>query len=249
MYLERVKNMQHKITNKAIIQEWSKVPSALLQEFGDKGDFARQQLLTPHIFDLLSDIKGKTILDAGAGTGYLSRMMAKKGAFVTAVEPAEVLIRYALEREEREKLGIEYIQEDLTAFSSQKTFDVVVANMVFMDIPDFKSAMRNCIEVLSKNGTFIFSITHPCFEMSGKEWRKKGYVVVKEYFEEYATKQMFGHAFHRTLSTYINFLIASGCCVEKIIEPRLTQKQVGDHVEYAKDVYVPSFLIVKAKKS
>lgn len=240
--------MKSKLTNKAIIEEWSKMPTDIVQEFGDKGDFARQKLLTPNIFHLLGNIRGKKVLDAGAGTGYLSRMMAKKGARVTAVEPAKGLVAYALEKEKAKKLGIVYLQEDLSKYKMSEAFDIVVANMVFMDIPDFEKAMKNCIASLKTDGIFIFSLTHPCFEMSGKEWRKKGFVEVYEYFEEYATKQMFGHLFHRPLSVYMNFLAENGCMIEKFIEPSLTQQEVGDNVEYAKDIHVPSFLIIKARK-
>lgn len=240
--------MKNKVTNKAVIREWSKVPTNILESFGDKGDFARQELLNPHIFDLLGNIHSKTILDAGAGTGYLSRMMAKKGGKVTGVEPADSLFTFASEKEEKEKLGISYIKKDISNYSPKKLFDIVVANMVLMDIPEFKDAMKSCIKALKPGGIFIFSIVHPCFEMSGKDWRYKGYVEVKEYFDEYATKQTFGFSFHRTLSSYINSLIEEGCTLEKFIEPRLTSKQVGANVEYAKDVHVPSFLIMKARK-
>lgn len=240
--------MKSKFTNKEMIAEWLKVPERVVQEFGDKGDFARQHLLTPHIFELLGDIKNKTVFDAICGNGYLSRMMAKKGAKVTAIESSSAAFTYATEKEKEENLGIMYIQSSLAPFVTKKTFDIVVGNMIFTDVPDFQTPMLSAMKIVKKNGAFIISIGHPCFEMSGKEWRHLGYVKVNEYFEEYATKYIIGYRFHRPLSMYINFLADNGFFVEKMIEPQLTQREVRDNVDYAKDVHVPSFLIIKARK-
>lgn len=78
------------ITNNDIIRAWGNAPQDAALQHGDEGDFARQHLLNPALFSLLGDVQGKTILDAGCGQGYLCRMLAKRGAIVTGVEPAEV---------------------------------------------------------------------------------------------------------------------------------------------------------------
>src|SRR5581483_11602810 len=95
------------ITNADIIKTWANAPRKSIESHGDEGDFARQALLNPAIFTLLgNDIQGKKILDAGCGQGYLCRLLAKRGAIVTGVEPSENWYRYALEREQAEHLGI-----------------------------------------------------------------------------------------------------------------------------------------------
>ena len=98
-------------TNADVIAAWSHYPEHLIE---GEGDLVRQYLLNPTIFSLLGEVRGKRILDAGCGQGYLCRLLARKGASVTGVEPAEALIRYALRREERDQLGIEYVQADLS---------------------------------------------------------------------------------------------------------------------------------------
>ena len=87
------------VTNRDVIQAYAKMPQQFIEGFGEEGDLTRQYLLNPTIFALLGDVRGKTILDAGCGQGYLCRLLARKGASVTGVEPAEALIRYALRRE------------------------------------------------------------------------------------------------------------------------------------------------------
>lgn len=234
------------ITNADAINAWSTFPAEQLEQFGDEGDFARQHLLNPALFPLLGDVKGKTILDAGCGHGYLARMLARKGAIVTGVEPADSLYTYAIQKEQTEKLGITYIQADLSALNTfQGIFDCVVANMVFMDIPDYQAAIHNCIVSLKNNGTFIFSILHPCFEESGSAWTKKGYVEVSEYFQERAIKQKVSYFFHRPLSAYMNFVIQQGCNIRSIIEPQLDAEEARRYGN-DRDVHVPSFLVIEA---
>ncbi|MBA2394746.1 MAG: methyltransferase domain-containing protein [Ktedonobacteraceae bacterium] len=73
--------------------------------------------MNPVLFSLLGDVTGKTILDAGCGQGYLCRLLARKGAKVTGIEPAESWFNYALQKEHTEPLGIMYQQEDLSTWS------------------------------------------------------------------------------------------------------------------------------------
>ncbi len=233
------------LTNAEVIRAWATSDST--RAFGEEGDFARQHLLNPAIFALLGDaLPEKAILDAGCGQGYLCRMLARKGARMTGIEPADSLYCTALQREQDEPLGITYLQHDLSTFTSvQSIYDVVVANMVFMDIPDYQAAMRNCIAALKPGGDFIFSLLHPCFEEPGSEWLPKGYVEVREYLSEYSKPQTFGYLFHRPLSSYLNLVIQAGCTLRQIIEPQLGQEQARQ-LGNARDVHVPSFIVIHA---
>lgn len=238
------------ITNQQAIEFWSHAPQKLVAQFGDEGDFARQQLLNPALFTLLGEVAGKRVLDAGCGQGYLCRMLARRGAIVTGVEPAHLWYTYAVEREQREPFGITYWQEDLSSLRQiENSFDCVVANMVFMDIPDYQTAMHNCIAALKSGGDFIFSLLHPCFEESASEWVKKGHVEVREYLHEYAAPQSYGYFFHRPLSAYINFLIEEGCTLGKIIEPRLDEAVARQHPLYERSLHVPHFVVIYAKRT
>src|SRR5215212_348919 len=152
-----------RISNAEALQHWASYPRELIEGFGDQGDFARQHLLNPAIFRMLGDVNGKSILDAGCGQGYLCRLLARRGAHLSGVEPTEPMIRYAIEREHDEKLGITYVQQDLSSWSAPDgCFDVAIANMVLMDIPDYQLAILNCVRALNDQGRFIFSILHPC---------------------------------------------------------------------------------------
>ena len=236
------------LTNSQIIEEWSALPPESGELFGDEGDFARQALLNPTIFGLLGDIAGQTILDAGCGNGYLSRLMSKKGAKVVGLEPAAPLIQYAIQREQQEPLGIEYVQADLAYWETEQRFDAIVANMVLMDIPDYEAALDRCFEHLGVNGRFIFSITHPCFEASDSEFRANGYITVKDYFQPYVIQQGISHRVHRPLSHYFQALLVRGGRIDAIIEPQLTPEQAQYPLEQERNLHIPSFIVIQVSK-
>lgn len=221
-------------------------------DFGDEGDFGHQHLLNPAIFALLGDVAGRSALDAGCGQGYLARLLAQRGARVTGVEPAEPWLRYAQERERDEPLGITYLRADLTAPDLPQqlpdAFDAVVANMVLMDIPRFDDAIRTCVAVLRPGGDFVFSLVHPCFEEEGAAWDEQCGVAVREYLREYPVPQTIGQRIHRPLSAYINALDDVGAVLRRMIEPRLNAHYAALGPQYARNVHVPSFLIVHAMK-
>jgi 2-polyprenyl-3-methyl-5-hydroxy-6-metoxy-1,4-benzoquinol methylase len=238
------------ITNNENIKQWSNVPREFVKEFGESGDFARQFMLNPVILKLLGDFKGKSILDAGCGQGYLSRLLAKGGALVTGVEPAEPFINYARELEQLQPLGIKYIQADLSVLdTSLLAFDVVIANMVLMDIPDYQNAVRNCLSLLHEGGSFIFSISHPCFEGSSSDYNAKGHLEIKEYFQEYSIQQRIGYAFHRPLSDYINTVIESDGRIVEVVEPHLDIAHAQKLLEYERDLHIPSFIVFHAMRT
>lgn len=248
------------ITNNQNIKAWDEGSGNVIEKFTDEGDFYRQYFLNPALFSLLGDVKGKTILDAGCGQGYLCRKLARMGAKVTGIEPAKGLIDYAIQREKKENLGIAYIQADLSTWEAKETFDIVVSNMVFMDIPDWKGAIKSCITALKPGGLFVFSISHPCFEYVHKDpsdakdfrhvkdWEEEPYIKVEEYFEEHTVRNMIGYSFHHTLSDYINFILDNGCVLKKLLEPQLSKDLVKKYKQHERDFHVPSFLLVKAVK-
>ncbi len=232
------------ITNKSTIDSWSGFTNEDLVNFGDDGDTARSNLIDPAVFDLVGDIQGKTILDAGCGNGYLSRKLARRGATVTGIEPATTLFNYCLEKEAQEKLGIMYLQQDLSELRSNTQFDQVLLINVLMDIPDYKTALQRCIATLKPGGEIIISILHPAFPGFENDWSALGHVEISEYFKAEPVKQKYGYFFPRPLSTYINDLISMGCIIARVVEPQLP----GAAVE-SRNKHVPQFLIIKATKN
>ena len=241
-------------TNQAAIDRWAAMPHEVLAEMADDGDFSKRHLVNPVLLRMLGDLGGQRVLDAGCGNGYFSRMLARRGATVTGVEPASALFEFAAHKEEAEPLGIRYLQADLCdlgalrpAVELGEPFDAVVASMVLPAIPEWTRAMRACVGQLRPGGRFIFSVNHPCFEQLATSWREHGAYQVSEYLADYEIEQRYATDFHRPLSAYLNEVINLGGRIAEVAEPGLSpqiaaQETDGDHPY----LHLPNFLIVAA---
>ena len=167
---------------------------------------------------------------------------------MTGVEPAEPFYRYAIRREEQERLGIDYVQADLSIWTPPiDPFDAVIANMVLMDIPDFEPALDHCVAALTSYGQLIVSLLHPCFEEAGSVWNDQGYVAVRDYFGERVVPQTYGSFVHRPLSTYINRVVMAGCMLQRVFEPQLEQAVAEEH-HVERYWRVPGYLVIYATR-
>lgn len=233
------------ISNQSVIDEWSNYTEDDLQQFGDEGDDARRNLIDPVILQLAGNLQNKKVLDAGCGNGYLSRKLAKLGAKVDGVEPSSSLYQYCSKLEKENPQGITYKKEDLTKLDISDAYDTVLLINVLMDIPDYKSALRNCIKALKANGQLILSILHPCFPGFENDWKKLNFVKIENYFDPVPIKQKYGYLIQRPLQDYINTLIKLGCSIERVVEPRLKSSTPDSS---SRNALIPQFLIIKVTK-
>ncbi|MEV0699806.1 class I SAM-dependent methyltransferase [Saccharopolyspora sp. NPDC050389] len=213
------------------------------------GDFCRRHLLNASLLRLLGPLDGVRVLDAGCGHGYLSRMLADRGAEVVGVEPAQALYDYAVKKEAAQPRGIRYVQADLCDLPDLgEPFGAVVSNVVLASIPDWFAAMRACVESLALGGVFVFSINHPCFEQLAPTWRQHGEYRIREYLSEYPIDQTYAPDFHRTLSTYLNELTRLGCRLRELDEPGLDPAAASPSDGSEAYIELPNFLVVAAER-
>jgi 2-polyprenyl-3-methyl-5-hydroxy-6-metoxy-1,4-benzoquinol methylase len=162
-------------TNDMAIQQWEAMPRELLEETAHDGDYAKRHLINPVVLRMLGDVHGRRVLDAGCGNGYLSRMLAARGAQVVGIEPGRSLFDFAVDKGREQPQGIRYVQADLCAPPDLgPPFDAAIASMVLSAIPDWTGAMRACVQALKPGGLFVFTINHPCFEQLWPCWRDHG---------------------------------------------------------------------------
>jgi 2-polyprenyl-3-methyl-5-hydroxy-6-metoxy-1,4-benzoquinol methylase len=236
--------------NEAAIQRWGTMPRHVLEATAHDGDFAKRHLINPVLLRMLGNVDGLRILDAGCGNGYLSRLLARRGARVVGVEPGQSPFDYAVEQETVQPQGIQYLQADLCALPDLGApFDAAVATMVLPAIPNWADAMRACVEAVKPGGLFVFSVNHPCFEQLWPSWRQHREYRTTGYLAEYEIHGPSGVDFHRTISTYLNELIQLGCRLTEIAEPGLTPELAAEGPDDI-DAYVhlPNFLIVAAQR-
>lgn len=253
--------MMHEIGTEEAIKRWDKYAELFALSYGENGDIHREIFLNPALFRLIDGLESKNVLDAGCGEGYLSRMLANSGAAVTGVDYSERMIQLARDKTS-EELKISFLHgncEDLS-FLEDKSFDLIVSNMVIQDLSNYESAISEMYRLLVDGGTFIFSILHPCFVTPGSGWVKsdtgeKLYWKVDNYFYEGAYEQAFPIDeqekfvyFHRTLSSYINTIVRSGFQMEEMIEPKPSDEMLEKYPSFEEDFRCSDFLVFKLRK-
>jgi ubiquinone/menaquinone biosynthesis C-methylase UbiE len=125
-------------------------------------DVYRDYLNTPAFFDLLPDVEGLSGLDIGCGEGHNTRLLANRGAYMRAIDIAEVFIEHAQRAEEQEPLDIDYrVASAVELPFADATFDFATGFMSFMDIPETDRVLAEAYRVLKPGGFLQFSISHP----------------------------------------------------------------------------------------
>jgi ubiquinone/menaquinone biosynthesis C-methylase UbiE len=236
-------------------------------------DVYRDHLNTPAFLSVLPDVRELRGLDIGCGEGANTRALARLGAHVAAVDVSETFVRYAAEAEALEPLGIHYHVASAVALPfPDHAFDFATAFMCLMDIPENDRALAEAFRVVRPGGFFQFSISHPCtdtphrrnlrdaqgrthaLEIGGYYDQSKGRVetwlfkAVPESLR--ATLRPFQvPRFQRTLSFWLNTVVAAGWTIERVEEPTASD-DVVQRCPYLQDTQVaPFFLHVRCRKN
>ena len=228
---------------------WDENAPAWAEQVREGKDVAREFLNNPAFLPFIGDVHDKQVLDAGCGEGYNTRILARRGAHMTGVDLSERMIELARDEERRAPLGIRYActsYAELGEFA-EASFDTAVSFMALMDGPRFDRAMDEIFRVLRPGGILAFSISHPCFSTKRSRWIRneqgvKVNWVVGDYFDptQWVERWRFTDAptdapqftvprFDRTLSEYVNTLIAAGFVLEQIEEPRPSEAYCQAH--------------------
>jgi len=257
-YTEMSDSMERTITTEEAIKRWDQHAESFTADYDEHGGIHREVLLNPAIFSLLEEVKGKRLLDAGCGEGYLSRMLAQKGAIVTAVDYSEKMLEIARERT-HEDIPIQYKHGNCEKldFLVDEQFDGIVSNMVLQDLEDYKAALSEMYRLLKPNSTFIFSILHPCFVTPNSGWLRneqldKQYWKVQRYFYEGVYEQLDSDEkivlYHRTLTSYMKAIIQVGFSIEDVIEPMPSKEMLAKYPRFEEDLHCADFIVFKLRK-
>ncbi|MGD7043040.1 class I SAM-dependent methyltransferase [Jeotgalibacillus proteolyticus] len=240
-------------------RRWNDFAEDYAEKHSELGDLHKEVLLNPVIMELAGDIQNKKLLDAGCGEGYLSRLLAKAGATVTAVDYSEKMLEIAQNRT-ISGAAVNYFHGSLEnlSFLEERQFDLVISNMVLHDLQDYEKALQQMYQVLSPGGTLIFSILHPAFITPVSSWERtpsgeKLFWKVDRYFDEGVFEQPLGGKekmllFHRTLSNYVNQIVQTGFTLEQVVEPRPSDHMLEKYPSFKSDLRRPDFIVFKAVK-
>jgi ubiquinone/menaquinone biosynthesis C-methylase UbiE len=235
-------------------------------------DIYRDYLNTPAFFGMLPGVAGLSGLDVGCGEGHNTRLLARRGAYVKAIDISEVFIAYAKQSEAQEPLGIDYrVASAVDLPFADATFDFATGFMSFMDIPETERVLAEAYRVLKPGGFLQFSITHPCYDTPHRrnlrdESGRTYAIEVGDYFrnlEGEISEWLFRAAsphmkqglakfktprFTRTVSQWVNLLIDTGFLLERIEEPRPSDEAVAACPKLQDAQVVAYFLHLRVRK-
>lgn len=251
---------------------WDALAAWRDERTGEEGDLWHRAIIDPTLLRLVGPVRGRRVLDLACGNGYLARRWARQGAAsVLGVDRSRANLRLARQRERLRPTGARFLRRDASRLTGLEdgSFDLVVANMALMDIRDVAGALREVSRVLAPRGRFVFSISHPCFDLDDRSawvvergrdpagvfrdtyWRK-----VRNYRDERSIRVPwsiseseigFTTSYHRTLSTYSRLLRAAGLSIVRMEEPSPLPEAVRASPQGRFMLEVPLHLVVEAR--
>lgn len=183
---------------------------------GVDGDTFHQSIIDPVIERFLDDYKGKTILDAGCGNGYLLKKLSKDAKTVIGADFSQSMLSIAQKNTGLLK-NIVYKMIDFTQpfpMESQ-SIDVVIANMMPQYLPTLSVFAAESSRILTQDGVYIMVIDHPGHALFARAQELIGvkdgkFITSASYFTDGIRKKksLWDKAvleyYHRPIKNYIN---------------------------------------------
>ena len=187
--------------------------------------------MMPIFLEMLGDVSGLITLDAGCGEGYLSRILARRGANVTGIDIAARLIEIAHAKDLESKITylVANLSQSLPDYASQ--FDLIVSRFVLNDVSNYRGFLTTLGSVAKPGGRLVISMNNPySFVVRGH---------ITDYFDSGKAYPYRGmaeqgarvHFYQRTLEEYLDASFAAGFQLQRLVDiptPEGTFKRRSD---------------------
>lgn len=197
----------------------------------------------PAMIDVIGDVSGLRIIDAGCAGGYYAAAFSPRAASVIALDASAEMIGIV---EEKCLPNVQARTHDLAeplTWIADASVDLIVSSLAMHYLESWERTLREFHRVLVPNGRFVMSVHHPAMTDP----------LVEDYFEvqrvtdgwtiEGAKREV--SFYHRPLSSIVNEVIDGRFIVRRVIEPHL-KTRAGASVEEHRLATRPWFLIVES---
>lgn len=229
-------------------QQWDEKATFWDALHGYDGNLFHKTLVGPAAERLLNIKPGERVLDVACGNGQMARRLTELGAHVVATDFSPALIEKAKARTPDSTIDyrvIDATDEVALLGLGVASFDAVVCNMALQDIADITPLFRAVKRLLRAGGRFVFTTTHPCFNLASTIFGQErmdvdGKLVYQMSLKqvEYlipATREGAGAPnepnahlyFHRPLHLILNTAFAAGLVMDGMEEPAFPEGTVG----------------------
>jgi malonyl-CoA O-methyltransferase len=159
------------------------------------------------MLELLPPVSGRTVLDAGCGTGRYIRLLAALGARAIGVDLSHAMVCRAL------SFKLPVVRADMTALPlATGSCDIVVSGLAIPDVPHLARVTAEWARVLRHRGVVVYSTLHPIGKDLG--WRRT-------YESGDGTRTL--PAYWHSSRDHHDACVSAGLEIETVREPGLTR--------------------------
>ncbi len=110
---------------------------------------------------IVGDVSGLTVLDAGCGEGYLSRILMHRGAQVIGIDISSRLVEMARAKDPTDTITYQVadLSQPLPAY--QDHFDLIASFFVLNDVSDYRGFLTTLASVLKRAGRLVLFLNNP----------------------------------------------------------------------------------------
>ncbi|MFF2806918.1 class I SAM-dependent methyltransferase [Streptomyces sp. NPDC058000] len=175
-----------------------------------------------------AELKGRRILEIGAGAAQCSRWLAAQGALPVALDLSHRQLQHALRIAGDDSGGpVDLVEADAGALPFRDgSFDLACSAYGALPfVADPVQVLREVRRVLRPGGRFVFSVTHPIRWAFPDEPGPEGLSVAASYFDRtpYVEQDENGRAVyvehHRTVGDRVRDVVAAGFRLVDLVEP------------------------------
>jgi len=113
-----------------------------------------EDLLTNLIFNPISSLEGKTVIELGSGAGRFTEHIVKEAADCVSVDLSQAIF-YNVSKGSK---NLTLIKADFTKLAADQKFDVVICRGVLQHTPDPRKSILKLFEFVKENGDVFFDI-------------------------------------------------------------------------------------------
>ncbi len=253
-------------TDKKTIRSYDAYALKWAERMRSNKNLSHIYLEKPAMYKKLPNLKGKSVLCIGCGTGEECKHLASLGAKkVVGIDISKGLIDFA--KSSYPSLEFRVMDMERLSFAAN-SFDFVYSSLTMHYVKDWTKTLRNVYRVLRPKGTFLFSTHHPVkWGAQIQRTKNKNRFIMGYENNETGSCKVFGDYlnvrqindvwfkdfnvsyYHRPLSDIVHDILQSGFTIADFIEPRPIPAAAKINPQfYTIHTKIPKFMIFELTK-